>query len=200
MLNTFPHAKKKKKKWGDIKAADLVWRHQRHPVTAAVWLGLKRNRSNQCRPCGGVLSRTSMKYPDTVTRSHKQFHMESLPLKPAFIAPHLHSSLPPVPSSSVPIHVLFKLRPILLKVRLLSRSPSLPRPPPSLDFSLVYRFIGLLVPLQMPNDKQSKASEPLPCCPRRAAESKQTGYEPKHSHSPPPPAHHKSSYRIYLGT
>lgn len=53
-----------------------------------------------------------------------------------------------------------------------------------------YHFIGLLVPLQMPNDKQSKPSEPLPCCPHRAAESKQTGYELKHSHSPPPPAHH----------
>lgn len=70
---------------------------------------------------------------------------------------------------------------------------SCPPPPPSF---LLYHFIGLLVPLEMPNDKQSKPSEPLPCCPHRAADSKQTGYELKHSHSPPPPAHHKSSYRI----
>lgn len=100
--------------------------------------------------------------------------------------PHLFPlsslALSPLPPTSCEYLSLF-LPPLQVTLRLLLSSSR-------------YHFIGLLVPLEMPNDKQSKPSEPLPCCPHRAAESKQTGYELKHSHSPPPTAHHKSSYRI----
>lgn len=130
---------------------------------------------------------------------------EISPTQPRPISHSYTSHFLPYPLS-LPIHLTFLSSP--LPSTFLSRSLFSPPPPPvnvSLSLSscpppppsfLLYHFIGLLVPLEMPNDKQSKPSEPLPCCPHRAADSKQTGYELKHSHSPPPPAHHKSSYRI----
>ncbi len=156
----------------------------------------EKRRNNQSRGRGG----SADPYKHEITRycykSHKQFHMKFLPLNlfhsltlTPLIFYHIlcfYSSIScsfphPFPPSSLTLslssHLLWISLSLLQVALLLLLLPSSSR----------YHFIGLLVPLEIPNDKQSKPSEPLPCCPHRAAESKQTGYELKHSHSPPQP-------------
>lgn len=136
--------------------------------------------------------RWAWRKPNIISKSSKQMHMFFLPLNPF---------LPLIPTSVVLSSSLFSLLPFPPCVLLSLSYHSAPSFSSAPSFPPRYHFIDFLVPLQMSNDKQSRANELPPFCLDRAGNSTEIGYELKCWHNLPTSTHHndvrQGSVKLY---